>query len=102
MDIWAADADGKNAHLLFQSAGYDAEATICHRDGRIVFTSSKDGDIDLYVMDRDGKNVKRLTNTPGYDGGAFFSPDCSKIVWRASRPEGDALLEFRQLLEKHM
>ena len=46
--------------------------------------------------------MKRLTHTPGYDGGAFFSPDCSKIVWRASRPEGDDLLQFRTLLEKHM
>ena len=102
MDIWTADAEGKNAKLLFQSPGYDAEATICHRDGRIVFTSSKDGDLELYVMDQDGQNVKRLTNTPGYDGGAFFSPDCSKIVWRASRPEGDELLSFRSLLEKNM
>jgi Tol biopolymer transport system component len=41
-----------------------------------------------------------LTNTPGYDGGAFYSPDCSEIVWRASRPTGDALTEFRNLLAK--
>ena len=46
----------------------------------------RDGDLELYRMDADGKNVKRLTNTPGYDGGAFFNADCSKIVWRASRP----------------
>ena len=38
-------------------------------------------------MDEDGKNVQRLTDTPGYDGGAFFNADCTKIVWRASRPE---------------
>ena len=30
--------------------------------------------------------MRRLTHTPGYDGGAFFSADCSKLVWRASRP----------------
>lgn len=102
MDIWAADADGRNARVLFSSDGYDAEATICHRDGRIIFTSTMNGDIDLYVMDRDGKNLKQMTDTPGYDGGAFFSPDCSKIVWRASRPEGEALEEYRALLEKNM
>ncbi len=102
MDIWAADADGANPHVLFESPGYDAEATICPVDGRIIFTSSKDGDIDLYVMDRDGKNVKRMTDTPGYDGGAFFSPDCSKIVWRASRPQGEDLEKFRALLKQHM
>lgn len=100
MDIWRADADGKNPRLLFQSEGYDAEATICHEDGRIIFTSTMNGDLDLYVMDADGQNVTQLTNTPGYDGGAFFSPDCSMIVWRASRPTGEALEDYRRLLEQ--
>jgi Tol biopolymer transport system component len=101
-DIWAADADGANARVLFASPGYDAEATICHRDGRVIFTSTKAGDLDLYVMDKDGKNVRQLTDTPGYDGGAFFSSDCSKIVWRASRPEGDALADYQRLLAKNL
>lgn len=102
MDIWRADADGSNAKLLFQSDGYDAEATICPKDGRILFTSTKNGDLDLYVMDRDGQNVRQLTDTPGYDGGAFFSPDCSKIVWRASRPEGEALAAYQALIAKNL
>ncbi|PYQ56730.1 MAG: peptidase M28, partial [Acidobacteria bacterium] len=64
-----------------------------------IFTSTRDGDLDLYRMDADGRNVKRLTNSPGYDGGAFFSPHCSKIVWRASRPkEGPELDEYKRLL----
>ena len=72
---------------LTTTPGYDAEATVCGKDGSIVFTSVRDGDIELYRMDADGKNVRRLTNDAGYDGGAFFNADCSKIVWRASRPE---------------
>ena len=102
MDIYRADKDGANATLLFQSAGYDAEATVCHKDGRIIFTSTMNGDLDLYVMDRDGGNLKQLTNLPGYDGGAFFSADCSKIVWRASRPEGQALAEYQALLKQNL
>lgn len=102
MDLWQADEHGKNPRLLFQSKGYDAEATVCHRDGRVLFTSTMNGDLDLYVMDKDGKQLRQLTNTPGYDGGAFFSADCSKIVWRASRPEGEALVEYRALLEKNL
>ena len=39
--------------------------------------------------------VRRLTDTPGYDGGAFFSRDCSMIVWRASRPSGAELADYR-------
>lgn len=102
MDLWRADADGGNARLLFQSQGYDAEATVCPRDGRILFTSTRSGDPELYVMSRDGTELRQITDVPGYDGGAFFSPDCSKIVWRASRPEGDALREYRRLLGQNL
>jgi Tol biopolymer transport system component len=40
-------------------------------------------------MNIDGSNVKQITNELGYDGGAFFSPDGSKLVFRASRPKTD-------------
>jgi len=93
-------ADGSAPVRLTDNDAYDAEATVCPTDGSIVFTSDRDGDLDLYRMDPDGENVVRLTQTPGYDGGAFFSADCSKIVWRASRPEGDALEDYRSLLEE--
>src|SRR5690606_15069179 len=100
-DIFKADRDGKSPVRLTDAKGYDAEATVCQKDGSIVFTSLRDGDIDLYRMDADGKNVKRITNTPGYDGGAFFSADCSKIVWRASRPRpGKELDDYKRLLEQ--
>ncbi|MFO0662628.1 MAG: M28 family peptidase [Polyangiaceae bacterium] len=100
-DIFRAKADGSGITRLTDTKGYDAEATVCEKDGSIIFTSTRDGDIDLYRMDADGKNVKRLTNTPGYDGGAFFNKDCSKIVWRASRPKaGKELDDFKKLLSQ--
>ncbi|MCA9772117.1 MAG: PD40 domain-containing protein, partial [Myxococcales bacterium] len=99
-DIYSVKADGSDLRPLITGPGYDAEATVCPADGRIVFTSTRDGDIDLYVADADGANVRRLTDAPGYDGGAFFSPDCSKIVWRASRPEGKDLEDYRALLAR--
>jgi tricorn protease-like protein len=51
---------------------------------KIIFTSTRDGDLDLYTMNMDGSDIKRITNELGYDGGAWFSPDGTKIVWRAS------------------
>ena len=84
-----------------QSPGYDAEATISPDGKHIVFTSTRDGDLDLYVMDADGKNVKRLTDTPGYDGGAFFSPDGEQIVYRAFHPGTEAeLKDYQDLLKQ--
>jgi Tol biopolymer transport system component len=101
-DIFTARPDGSDLQQLTDTPGYDAEATVCATDGSILFTSTRDGDIDLYRMDADGQKVKRLTDTRGYDGGAFFSRDCSKIVWRASRPEGEALEDYRRLLAEKL
>jgi Tol biopolymer transport system component len=96
-DIYEARPDGSGVKRLTGTPGYDAEATWCHRGGKLVFTSIRDGDLDLYEMDEAGE-MRRLTHETGYDGGAFYSPDCSEIVWRASRPQGDEEEEYRRLL----
>lgn len=84
-DIFVGGLNGEIFKRLTKSPGYDAEATISPQKDKIVFTSTRHGDLDLYVMDIDGKNVKQITHELGYDGGAFFSPDGKKIVFRASR-----------------
>jgi Tol biopolymer transport system component len=100
-EIYSVKPDGSDLKRLTSNHAYDAESTVCPVDGSVVFTSTRDGDLDLYRMDADGSHVRRLTATPGYDGGAFFSPDCSHIVWRASRPApGKELEEYRALLTK--
>ncbi|MEZ4235377.1 MAG: hypothetical protein R3F59_04300 [Myxococcota bacterium] len=108
--VWAIYPDydmvwqkpGGEPEPFLASPGYDAEATACMKDGRIVFTSTRDGDLDLYVVNRDGTGLERITDTPGYDGGAFFNPSCTALIWRASRPEGEALAEFKQLLSENL
>jgi Tol biopolymer transport system component len=92
--------EGEPLERLTRTPGYDAEATACFVDGRVVFTSVRDGDLDLDVMDplEPERAPTRLTREPGYDGGAFFSPDCNRLVWRASRPEGADLDAYRELL----
>lgn len=100
-DIFIAKADGSEKKRITDAPGYDAEATWCHKGGKIIFTSARDGDLDLYEMNESGGEVKRLTNTPGYDGGAFYNGDCTEIVWRASRFADPAELEdFRKLLSE--
>ncbi len=100
-DIFAADADGSNLRRLTETDGYDAEATFSPVGDRIVFTSMRDGDLELYSMAPDGSDVQRLTNRIGYDGGAFYSPDGSQIVWRAHYPEpGPEQDDYLRLLEQ--
>ena len=103
MDIFQADLNGKIIKQLTKTQGYDAEATISPKGDRMVFTSMRDGDLELYTMDLKGKKVKRITNMLGYDGGAWFSPDGSKIIWRASRPtSADEVKEYKELLAENL
>lgn len=86
-DIFVANMEGKIVQQLTSEPGYDAEATVSPKGDKIVFTSTRSGDLELYTMDIDGKNVKQITRELGYDGGAFFSPDGTKLVFRSSRPK---------------
>ena len=85
-DIFTARVDGSDLKRLTDTPGYDAETTIS-RDGKLVFTSTRDGDLDIYTMDANGRNVRRLTNELGYDGGPFWSKDGKQIVYRAHHPQ---------------
>ena len=91
-DIYTMHNNGEIENLT-NSEGYDAEATIHPIEEKIIFTSLRDGDIDLYEMDYDGKNLKKITSEFGYDGGAFYSPDGTQIVWRAWYPNTDQDIE---------
>jgi Tol biopolymer transport system component len=98
-DVVAADADGGGLVRLTETAGYDAEATVSPDGKAIVFTSVRDGDLEIYTMRPDGSDVKRLTREPGYDGGPFFSPDGTRIVYRRDAPSDEAgLARYRELL----
>jgi len=98
-DIFTASVDGSNLMPLTQSKGYDAEATISPTGDKIVFTSSRDGDLELYTMRLDGSHIERVTHAIGYDGGANFSWDGRRIVYRAYHPKTKAEIdEYEGLL----
>jgi len=96
MDIFEADPDGANLRRLTDAAGYDAEGSYSHDGSRIVFTSQRDGDLEIYVMNADGSDQRRITNAKGYDGGPFFSPDDKTILYRGDRRnDGKMNLQLR-------
>jgi Tol biopolymer transport system component len=91
--------DGSNLKRLTHYDVYTAEGVLSPDGRQIVFTSLKDGDLEIYTMNSDGTNVKRLTFTPGYDGGAWWSPDGKQIVYRSNHPTDSAeLRNYRDLL----
>jgi Tol biopolymer transport system component len=102
-DIFSAKPDGTDMKRLTTVNGYDAEGTVSPDGKKIIFTSTRDGDIELYEMNIDGSNQRRLTREVGYDGGAFYSQDNQWIVWRANRPKTAAdLRTYQELLSKDL
>src|ERR1700760_3964451 len=53
-EIYLATDDGKIEKKLTNTPGYDAEATVNWKSGRIVYTSLASGDLDLWTMKSDG------------------------------------------------
>ncbi len=100
-DIYTAKLDGSDLRRLTNAHGYNAEATITRDGKRIVFTSTRKGDLDIYTMNADGTNVKQLTHELGYDGGPFWSYDGKKIVYRAEHPKTPAeIADYKDLLSR--
>jgi Tol biopolymer transport system component len=102
-DIYLASDGGKIQKKLTEASGYDAEATVNWKTGRIVYTSMQSGDLDLWTMKPDGSDKRQVTKTEGYDGGAVFSRDGKKLVWRANHPATpETGKRYRELLAENL
>ncbi|HHM21783.1 MAG TPA: hypothetical protein ENJ20_07140 [Bacteroidetes bacterium] len=100
-DIFVADLNGNIVSQLTDQPGYDAEATVSPDGQKIVFTSTRSGDLELWTMNLDGSNPQQVTDELGYDGGAFFTPDSKGLVFRASRPKSaEDQKTYKDLLAK--
>lgn len=92
MNIYEANIDGTDPIALTEGPAYHAECAYSPDGSQIVYASNQDGSMNIYVMQSDGSNVKQLTHTDHcYNGGPFFSPDGTKIVFRADREVPDLL-----------
>ncbi len=100
-DVFSCKPDGSDLKRLTDTPGYDAEAVFSPDGSKILFTSVRDGDLELYTMNPDGTNPVRLTHEVGYDGGAFFSPDGKMICYRGSHPtDTTEIADYKNLLSQ--
>ncbi len=101
-DLFIKDLDTGATRQVTTSWGYDAEATVAPTGDRIVFTSTRSGDLELWTCALDGSNPVQVTDRPGYDGGAFFSHDGKRLVFRATvfdpAQEAEQIADYRRLL----
>ena len=62
-DIFMSDLNGKIIKQLTHSPFYDAEATLSPDGKKMIYTSTKDGDIELYIMELATGKETRITTT---------------------------------------
>lgn len=102
-EIFTGNATSPRVARLTDTPGYDAEGVISPDGRQIVFTSLRDGDLDIYLMSANGRNVRRLTNEKGYDGGPFFSWDGKTIAYRGFHPKTkEEITEYEDLLKRNL
>jgi TolB protein len=65
-DICIVNVDGTGKAQLTNATGADRYPRWT-RDGRIIFTSERDGNSEVYIMNADGTGQENLTNTAGVD-----------------------------------
>lgn len=102
-DLYVKNLDTGVERRITDTWGYDAEATVSPNGDRLVFTSTRSGDLELWTCNLDGTRPVQVTDELGYDGGAFFSHDGTKLVFRATRftEDGDgSRARYVDLLKK--
>jgi Tol biopolymer transport system component len=67
----------------------ESQSPALRANGKIAFTSNRDGNDEIYVMNNDGSNQSRLTNNARSDLNAAWSPEGNKIAFTSYR-DGNA------------
>src|SRR5215210_2428634 len=62
-----------------------AQAAFPGTNGKIAFTSNRDGNQEIYIMNPDGTDQKRLTNNAAFDFDTVLAPDGMKIAFTSDR-----------------
>jgi Tol biopolymer transport system component len=79
-------ASGTFTMLPLLANQFSAFATFPGEDGKIAFSSDRDGNTEIYVMNaQDGSNQTRLTDNAASDEFPSWSPDGTKLAFTSDR-----------------
>ncbi len=71
--------------VLTRSLGRDRQPAYSPDGKQIVFSSNRNGNIDLWTLDRTTGVIHQLTDDPSDDWDPAFTPDGQRVLWSSSR-----------------
>jgi dipeptidyl aminopeptidase/acylaminoacyl peptidase len=88
-DIWVVPADGSGAPRLLAGGEKTENTPLWTRDGRLVFLSNRNGEMQIYVADPDGEGVRQVTKiAAGVQPPLAISPDGASIAFVSDVKQG--------------
>ncbi len=75
--------------LLGLVAAMPAQGAFPGENGKIAFSTFRDGDNEIYTIEPDATGLTRITQTPGHDLEPAWSPNGRKIAFQSSRAATD-------------
>jgi len=88
-NIWSASFPDMNdlSQLTFGNAAQDGfDGVALMRDGRILYTATRSGSVDIWIMNPDGSGQTQLTSNEGnWNGRPRVTPDGRFVVFSSTR-----------------
>lgn len=92
MEVWIADADGKNAKQITNLGQANWAPNFTPDSKKIIFCSNHEYKrgfpFNMYMIDLNGKNLKKISRDKGFDAFPMFSPDGKKLLFGSNRNNG--------------
>lgn len=87
-EIYTMNLDGSELTRLTDDDFFDFGPQVSSDGQRIVFSSDREGTLQLFIMNLDGSELTRLTQSAGDDRDPWWSADGSQITFSSDR-DGD-------------
>ena len=85
--ILVLDLDNRRIYKLIDGPGNNSYPNWSPKGDKIVFTSERDGNMEIYLASADGSQQERLTKNNRMDDNANWMPDGKSIVYLSEMPE---------------
>jgi len=92
MEVWVADADGKNAKQITKLGQANWAPNFTPDSKHIIFCSNHEYKrgfpFNMYLTDINGNGLEKISRDKGFDAFPMFSPNGKKIIFASNRNNG--------------